>query len=150
MTASHVTSIKSNSQYKSSTAAFTRMTKWSINNTRPQRYKNLFSNSTQLSMKFQLLIRTKILKIKGFLLSNPQLLFLSCLKMFKCQQLLAFNIYEHEKLYAQLSWARKKFYNLGARFHYPSICMTYTIPDMELSIESVTKQGNFHKRWEVK
>ena len=35
--------------------------------------------------------------------------------MLKCQQLLAFNIYEQEKFHAQLSWAWKKFYNLGAK-----------------------------------
>ena len=51
-------------------------------------------------MEFQLLTKTKILKIKTFL----------ALKLSD----VVFNIYEHDKFYAQLSWAWKKFYNLGA------------------------------------
>ena len=35
--------------------------------------------------------------------------------MLKCQQLLAFYIYEQDKFCAQLSLAWKKFYNLEAR-----------------------------------
>ena len=34
--------------------------------------------------------------------------------MLKCQQMLAFYIYEQDKFRAQLSWAWKKFYNLRA------------------------------------
>ena len=69
----------------------------------------------QLGMKFQLLVKTKMLKIRLFLLPKPKLLgVLIMLKMTKCQQivgilknlsmlkLLAFNIFGHDKFHAQL------------------------------------------------
>ena len=37
--------------------------------------------------------------------------------MLKCQQSWHFNIYKQDKFHAQLSWERKKLYNLGARPH---------------------------------
>ena len=40
--------------------------------------------------------------------------------MLKCQQLLAFNIYEQERFHALLSWAWKKFYNLRDWLHRDS------------------------------
>ena len=45
--------------------------------TQPQGYKTFLCStcSTQLSMKFQLLIKTKIKKNKDFLLSNSQMLY---------------------------------------------------------------------------
>ena len=56
--------------------------------------------------------------------------------MLKCQHI--FNIYEQDKFRAQLSWAWKKFYNLGACFHLPiqmketNYCNTRQMPNIEL------------------
>ena len=68
----------------------------------------LFSCSTQLSMKFWLLLKSKMLNNKDF----------SCLQILKCciyhtYKCWHFNIYEHYKFHAQLRWAWKKFYNVG-------------------------------------
>ena len=76
----------------------------------------LFSCSTQLSMKFFLLINVKMPTIVGILtfmsrknsilhLSEPDKSWISWY----------FYAYEHLKFHAQLSWAQKKFYNLGPR-----------------------------------
>ena len=73
----------------------------------------LFSCSTQLSTKFQLLIKTKIPTNNEF----------SCFKSLRCciyhankclNKCWHFNIYEQDKFRAQLSWVWKKFYDLGA------------------------------------
>ena len=74
----------------------------------------LFSYSTQLSMKFFLLKNVKMPTIVGILtfmsrknsilhLSEPDKSWISWY----------FYTYEHLKFHAQLSWAEKKFYNLG-------------------------------------
>ena len=74
----------------------------------------LFSCSTQLTMKFSLLIYVKMPTIVGILtfmsrknsilgLSEPKNIWISWY----------FHIYEHLKFHAQVSWAWKKFYNLG-------------------------------------
>ena len=83
----------------------------------------LFSCSTQLSMKFQLLIKTKIPANKE----------VSCFKSLRCciyhankclnaNNCWHFNIYEQDKFCAQLSWVWKKFYNLGAWALY-KVCL---------------------------
>ena len=75
----------------------------------------LFSCLTQLSMKFQLLTKTKIQANKE----------VSCFKSLRCCTYHAnkcknanncwhFNIYEQDKFRAQLSWVWQKFYYLGA------------------------------------
>ena len=53
----------------------------------------LFICSTQLSMKFQLLIKTKMLKN----------IVVFCFQTLKCCICWHFNIYEHDKYHAQLS-----------------------------------------------
>ena len=76
---------------------------------------NLFSCSTQLSMKFQLLIKTKI----------PTNKVVPCFKSLRCciyptnkclnaNNCWHFNIYEHGKFHAQSSRERQKFYDLEA------------------------------------
>ena len=73
----------------------------------------LFSCSTQLSTKFQLLIRTKIP-------TNKEVSWLKSLRYciyhtYKCENAnncWHFNIYGQGKFLAQLRWAWKKFYNL--------------------------------------
>ena len=75
-----------------------------------------FLCSTQLSMKFHLVIKIKIPTIKTFFMLNSaehaQLSWTwnKVLKNCKC-----FKIYKQNKFHAQLSWAWKKFYNLGVR-----------------------------------
>ena len=72
----------------------------------------LFSCSNQLSMKFQLLIQLKCWKITIFLaLRLSDIVFILFINVNNCWH---FNIYEQEKIHAQLSWAWKKFYNLWA------------------------------------
>ena len=73
------------------------------------------SYSTQLSTKFILLINVKMPKIVGILtfismINTTTSERLNARNFFICQYL---SFYEH-KFRAQLSWARKKFYNLGA------------------------------------
>ena len=102
------------------------MVHWSINITthkqstqgaqiRPRVLK-LFSCFTQLSMKFPLLLKTKIPKREE----------ISCFKFLRCGIYHAnkccnannrwyYNIYKHHKFRAKLRWAWKKFYILGAR-----------------------------------
>ena len=75
----------------------------------------LFSCSTQLSMEFFLLINVKMPTIVGiltFMSGKNSILGLSELKTSRISWY--FYTYEHLKFHAQLSWARKKFYNLGA------------------------------------
>ena len=59
-----------------------------------------FSFSTQMTMKFQLLIQTKMLKNEAFLLSNSNVLFIVLTKV-KMPTIVG--IYEHDKFHAQLS-----------------------------------------------
>ena len=75
-------------------------------------YKTFVSFSTELSMKFVLLINIKIpihVILKYFLLNRAEheiyLANNSCWH---------FNIYKQDKFHAQLSWVGKKFYNPGA------------------------------------
>ena len=76
----------------------------------------LFSCSTQLSMKFFLLINVKMPTIVGILtFMSRKNCILSLSEPEKCWISWYFHTYEHLKFHAQLSWARKKFYNLGAR-----------------------------------
>ena len=75
----------------------------------------LFLCSTQRSMKFQLLIKTKMLKNKGFSCFKT---LKSCIyhayKCFKMQTIVGiFNIYEHDQFHARLSWAAKRFITSG-------------------------------------
>ena len=80
---------------------------------------NFFSCSTQLSMKFFLLINVKMPTIVGILtfmsrknsllhLSEPEERWISWY----------FYTYEHLKFHAQLSWVWKKFYNLGPKLFF--------------------------------
>ena len=62
----------------------------------------LFSCSTQLSMKFQQVMKTEMLKNKDF----------SCFETPRC--CIYHARYEHDKFRSQLSLVEKKFYNLGA------------------------------------
>ena len=67
-------------------------------------------------MKFQLLIKIKcgIIVFLAFKLSDTVFIMLINDEMPTIIGI--FNIYEHDKFQAQLSWAWKKFYKLGARF----------------------------------
>ena len=68
----------------------------------------LFSCSTQLSMKFELLSNNNTAKISGiFRFESPKTFILLI-------NVKILTIYEQDKFQAQLSWAWKKFYNLGA------------------------------------
>ena len=74
----------------------------------------LFSCSTQLSMKFSPLINVKMPTIVGiltFMTGKNSILGISEPKNSRISWYLS--TYEHLKFHAQLSWARKKFYNLG-------------------------------------
>ena len=76
----------------------------------------LFSCSTQLSMKFFLLIHVKMPTVVGILtFMNGKNSILGLSEPKKSRISWYFYTYEHLKFRAQLSWARKKFYNLGAR-----------------------------------
>ena len=75
----------------------------------------LFSCSTQLSTKFQLLVNTKYRQIKKFpalSLSGVVFIMLINVKMPTIVDILTFM--SRIKLHAQLSWVWKKLYNLGA------------------------------------
>ena len=65
---------------------------------RSRGYK-IFSCSTQLSMEFQLLIKGKMLKMKAVLAFNLSDVLILLITV-KCQQLLAFSIYEHDRFRA--------------------------------------------------
>ena len=81
----------------------------------------LFSCSTQLSMEFQMLIKSKLLKNKDF----------SCFQMLRCciyhahkyqNDCWHFNIYEHDKFHAQLSFITSgPHVRTGQRFHISPI-----------------------------
>ena len=75
----------------------------------------LFSCSTQLSMKFILLINVKMPTIVDILtfisMINTTSERLKARNFFICRY---FSFYEQLKFHAQLSWVRKKFYNLRA------------------------------------
>ena len=76
----------------------------------------LFPCSTQLSMKFFLLINIKMPTIVGILtFMSRKNSILSLSELEKCWIYWYFHTYEHLKFHAQVSWAWKKFYNLGAR-----------------------------------
>ena len=77
----------------------------------------LFSCSTQLSAKFQLLI-------KNTMQTNKEV---ACFKSLRC------SIYHADKSRAQLSWAWKKFYNLGAGY-----CM-YAQTDLPICCQQIAK-----------
>ena len=85
----------------------------------------LFSCSTQLSMKFVLLINLKLLTIlNSFLLNIAEHENFSANKYENANLSWHFHIYWQRKFHAQLSWAWKKFYNLGARWiRYGSDCI---------------------------
>ena len=73
-----------------------------------------FSCSTQLSMKFVLLMNLKLLAIaNSFLLNIPEHENFSANKYENANCCWHFHIYYQRKFHAQLSWAWKKFYNLG-------------------------------------
>ena len=75
----------------------------------------LFSCSTQLSTKFIMLINVKMPTIVGILTFISMINTTSeSLKASKVFIFSHFIFYEQLKFHAQLSWARKKFYNLGA------------------------------------
>ena len=92
---------------------------------RPWGYKSFFSCSTQLSMKFHLVIKKKIPTVKTcFMLNSAEHAQLSWAWK-KFQYFVSFfKIYNQNKFHAQLNWARKKFYNLGARLHIRAITST--------------------------
>ena len=78
----------------------------------------LCSCSTQLSMKFSLLINMKMpIKVCIFIFISREIL---CSAMVSKKEIAMFInllfIYQQDKFHAQLSWAWQKFYNLGARF----------------------------------
>ena len=78
----------------------------------------LFPCSTQLSMKFFLLLNVKMPTIVGILtFMSRKNSILSLSEPEKCWLYWYFHTYEHLKFHAQVSWAWKKFYNLGARLY---------------------------------
>ena len=82
---------------------------------RPRGYIKLFSCSSQLSIKFIMCINVKMPTIVGILtfisMVNTTYESLKAIKVFILKHCCW---YEHLKLYAQLRWARKKFYNVEA------------------------------------
>ena len=75
-----------------------------------------FSCSTQMSMKFFMLIDLKILTIANpFLLNIAEHEIFSANKIWKCQLLLAFSYLLAEKISCLAELSMKKFNNLGAR-----------------------------------
>ena len=64
------------------------------------------SYSTELGMKFLLLIKTKKLRNNDFLCFQT---------LIWCIFVILINIYEHDKFFAQLSWAWKQYLNLRTR-----------------------------------
>ena len=85
----------------------------------------LFPCSTQLSTKFILLINVKMPTIVGILtftsMINTTSARLTTRNFFICRY---FSFYEQLKFLAQLSWAWKKFYNLGVW----SLVLIITLP----------------------
>ena len=94
---------------------FSRVYSGSITHPGPEVIK-LFSCSNQLSTKFILLINVKMPTIVGILtfisMINTTTKSLKARNVFILQ---LFNFYDQLKFHAQLSSARKKFYNFGAR-----------------------------------
>ena len=91
----------------------------------------LFSCSTQRSMKFFLLINVQMPTIVGILtfMSGEN----SILGLYEpniSQISWYFYTYEHLKFYAQLSWAWKKFYNLGPRPYTRMTILTYRVVEL--------------------
>ena len=89
----------------------------------------LFSYSTQLSMKFIPLINVKMPTIVGILtfisMINTTSERLKARNIFICQN---FSFYEQLQFRAQLSWTRKKFYNLGTRsYSFKVWCVTRSL-----------------------
>ena len=88
------------------------------------RVLKIFACSTQLSMEFILLINVKMPTIVGILafisILNTTSERLKTRNFLICLYL---NVYEQLKFCAQMSWAWKKFYNLGAR----SVCHTSSL-----------------------
>ena len=83
----------------------------------------LFSCSTQLSMKFFMLISLKLLTIaNSFLLNLADRENFYAYKYENANFCWHFHIYWQRKFYAQLSWAWKKNYNLGARSYCRLSC----------------------------
>ena len=84
--------------------------------------KKLFACSTQLSIKFFPLINVKMPTIVGILTFISRKNSILCLsEPNKSQNSWYFYTYEHLKFHAQLSWAWKKFHNLGARLSLQQI-----------------------------
>ena len=87
----------------------------------------LFSCSTQLSTKFILLINVKMPTIVGILtfisMINTTSERFKARNFFICRY---FSKYEQLEFCAQLSWAWKKFYNLGARALLPNWTKAWT------------------------
>ena len=83
---------------------------WAGNNkntiSRPQGYKT-FSWLTQLSIKFQLLIKTKMLKNKLFLLSNSHVVFIMLINVKMPTVVGILTLISMIIFHAQLSGARK-------------------------------------------
>ena len=93
----------------------------------------LFSCSTQLKMKFLLLINVKMPTIVGILtFMNKKNSILGLSESKKLWISRYFYTYEHLKFHDQLSWAWKKFYNLRSRYiflvtrHLIWVCTLYT------------------------
>ena len=85
---------------------------------RPRGYKT-FLCSTRLSINFFLLINVKMPTIVGILIfMSRKNSILGLSEPEKCWISWYFYTYEYLKFHAQLSWAWKTFYNLGARCHY--------------------------------
>ena len=92
------------------------------------RLKKLFSCSTQLSMNFFLLINVKMPTIVGiltFMSRKNSILGLS--ESEKSWISWYFYTYYHLKFHAQLSWAWKKFYNLGPWLNVGYIVTSFTL-----------------------
>ena len=77
----------------------------------------LFSISAQLSMKFILLINVKMPTIVGILTFISRINEALLIKTWKFHWFWLFQNIWAFKFHAQLSWAWKKFYNLGPDFH---------------------------------
>ena len=113
---------------------------------------NLFSCSTQLSMKFVLLINLKILAIFfKLLLCSTKLSKLSLVDHEKSFKFWYF--YDQVKVHAQLSWAWKMSYNLGARSTCTfgildsQRCKVYTYGQRRLWSDCPDVQADLSLRW---
>ena len=86
----------------------------------------LFSNSTQLSTKFNLLINVKMPTIVGILTLISRIN--TAFENFKAFKIFIYKnyVYEQLKFHTQLSWARKKYYILGARSTSETFSIKFT------------------------